>query len=74
MSFADSEQIRHDRVNLVRLVRRLEDAVESKEWYEDVRKPTRATWIKTQGMLQVRSTVERIVYVAEGMLYLPSRK
>ena len=74
MSFADSEQIRHDRVNLVRLVRRLEDAVESKEWYEDVRKPTRATWIKTQGMLQVRVTAERIVYLAECMLYLPSRK
>ncbi|KAI0088090.1 hypothetical protein BDY19DRAFT_891725 [Irpex rosettiformis] len=52
MNSVDPEQIRHDRVNLVRLVKRLEDTVASKEWHEEVQKPTRATWIKTQGMLQ----------------------
>ncbi|GBE80445.1 hypothetical protein SCP_0301600 [Sparassis crispa] len=44
-----SEQTVHDRINLARLVRRLEKTVASEDWTDD-RLP--ATWIKTRGTLQ----------------------
>lgn len=53
MSYQVAEQIVHDRVNLLRLVRRLEKSIDNKEWLEDTREPSRAAWIKTQGVLQV---------------------
>ncbi|KAF7790066.1 hypothetical protein EIP86_001016 [Pleurotus ostreatoroseus] len=52
MSYQPSEQLLHDRVNLSRLLRRLEKTVVSQEWEEETRQPTRATWIKTKGLLQ----------------------
>ena len=53
MSYQVSEQLLHDRINLLRLVRRLEKSVDSDEWLEDTREPSRAAWIKVQGVLQV---------------------
>ena len=47
-----AEQILHDRVNLVRLVRRLEKSVNESDW-ESERNTT--LWLKSQGLLQVRS-------------------
>ena len=44
------EQILHDRVNLVRLVRRLDKSVNESDW--DCEKGT-ALWLKTEGLLQV---------------------
>ncbi|KIP04625.1 hypothetical protein PHLGIDRAFT_15089 [Phlebiopsis gigantea 11061_1 CR5-6] len=52
MSYAPEEQAVHDRINLLRLVKRLEKSVESEEWKEDTRIPSRAAWINTQGVLQ----------------------
>ena len=53
MSYQLNEQVVHDRVNLLRLVRRLEKSIDSAEWLEDTRAPSRAAWIKTQGVMQV---------------------
>lgn len=53
MSYQVAEQVLHDRINLLRLVRRLEKSVDSDEWLEDTREPSRAAWIKAQGVLQV---------------------
>ncbi|KAI0338263.1 hypothetical protein BDW22DRAFT_1415622 [Trametopsis cervina] len=66
MSFMqDSEQVRHDRVNLVRLVRRLDRTVGSKEWEDEMRSPTRATWVKTQGMLQKLKFARKLLKTVE---------
>ena len=54
MPLQPSEQVLHDRVNLHRLLRRLEKTVASPEWEAETRQPERAAWIKTKGMLQVR--------------------
>ena len=40
----------HDRINLGRLVKRLEKSVEGEDWSQD---GGHNTWIKTQGTLQV---------------------
>lgn len=53
MSYQPTEQLLHDRVNLTRLLRRLEKTVASQEWEEETRHPARTTWIKTKGLLQV---------------------
>lgn len=53
MSFQSNEQVIHDRVNLARLVRRLEKAIAAEDW-DSGSLPQRATWIKTQQTLQVR--------------------
>ncbi|KAI0686742.1 hypothetical protein BC835DRAFT_1551159 [Cytidiella melzeri] len=65
VSSADSEQIRHDRVNLVRLVKRLETTADSKEWQEEMRKPSRTTWIKTQSMLQKLKFARKLLKTLE---------
>lgn len=44
------EQILHDRVNLVRLVRRLDKSVNEFDW--DSEKST-ALWLRAEGLLQV---------------------
>lgn len=54
MSYQLTEQVVHDRINLLRLVRRLEKSVDGEEWLEGTREPSRAAWIKTQGVMQVR--------------------
>ena len=51
-----TEQILHDRVNLARLVCRLEKTISDETWTED---PTGSststpTWIRARGTLQVR--------------------
>ena len=51
-----TEQILHDRVNLARLVCRLEKTISDETWTED---PTGSststpTWIRARGILQVR--------------------
>ena len=53
MNYQVTEQVVHDRINLLRLVRRLEKSVDSDEWLEDTRVPSRAAWIRMQGVLQV---------------------
>ncbi len=45
-----SEQILHDRVNLVRLVRRLDKSVNEFNW---VSEQSPALWFKSEGLLQV---------------------
>ena len=56
MSFLSSEQVHHDQINLRRLVKRLEQAVEDTEWGngggQDV-------WLKSLSMLQVCSSMLR---------------
>lgn len=53
MSFQSNEQMIHDKVNLARLVRRLEKTVASEDWGTESL-PPRVTWLKTQQTLQVR--------------------
>ena len=53
MTFQAPEQALHDRVNLNRLLRRLEKTVASPEWETETSTPQRATWIKAKGLLQV---------------------
>jgi SNARE protein 1 len=52
MSVSTNDQILHDRVNLPRLVKRLEKSVSEDDWSDSSQ---RDTWIKAQGTLQVRS-------------------
>lgn len=49
------EQVLHDRVNLARLVRRLEKTVTDETWTDDVLGASMPTpiWIRTRGALQV---------------------
>ncbi|KAH9932510.1 uncharacterized protein B0H18DRAFT_985979 [Fomitopsis serialis] len=51
MNFQSNEQVTHDRINLARLVRRLEKSVAAEDW-DAGHLPPRATWIKTQQTLQ----------------------
>ena len=44
------QSVLHDRINLARLVRKLEKSVQDREWGEDV---GFENWTKTQGALQV---------------------
>lgn len=52
MSLQSNEQLLHDRVNLTRLVRRLDKAIAVPNWENE---DTLDAQIKTQGMLQVQS-------------------
>ncbi|TFY57473.1 hypothetical protein EVJ58_g6997 [Rhodofomes roseus] len=51
MNFQSNDQYIHDRVNLARLVRRLEKSIAAEDW-DAAQLPPRATWIKTQQTLQ----------------------
>ncbi|KAH9949093.1 hypothetical protein B0H21DRAFT_777493 [Amylocystis lapponica] len=51
MSYPPLEQAVHDRINLPRLVRRLEKTISSENW-DASNLPPQATWVKTQGTLQ----------------------
>lgn len=51
MSYPPHEQAIHDRVNLPRLVRRLEKTVADENWGVNSL-PPKATWVQAQGMLQ----------------------
>ncbi|CCL98191.1 uncharacterized protein FIBRA_00185 [Fibroporia radiculosa] len=51
MTYQGSEQLVHDRINLFRLIRRLEKGVAAANWDVDGL-PPQLTWIKTQGTLQ----------------------
>jgi len=53
MSFLSSEQVHHDRINLRRLVKRLEQAVEDTEWSNG---GGQDAWLKSLSMLQVCSS------------------
>ena len=46
------EQILHDRINLPRLVKRLEQSIQEDDWSKST-PPKRETWIKAQTTLQV---------------------
>ncbi|GJE92825.1 SNARE domain-containing protein [Phanerochaete sordida] len=61
MSYQVSEQVVHDRINLLRLVRKLEKSVDGEEWLEDTREPSRAAWIKTQGVMQKLKYARRLL-------------
>lgn len=52
MGFQSNEQVVHDKVNLSRLVRRLEKTIAAEEWGTEDLSP-RATWMKTHQTLQV---------------------
>ena len=47
------EQILHDRINLPRLMKRLEQSIQEGDWSK-TNPPKRETWIKARAMLQVR--------------------
>ena len=55
----------HDRINLGRLVKRLEKSVEGEDWSQD---DGHNTWIKTQGTLQVCAGRHTGPDYAEGLL------
>lgn len=44
-------QLRHDRINLRRLVKRLEEAVSSEDWVNDGDEDE--AWVKVNGVAQV---------------------
>ena len=44
------EQILHDRVNLVRLVRRLDKSINESDWVSD---KNTTLWLRSEGLLQV---------------------
>ena len=54
MSVQSSEQLLHDRVNLARLVRRLEKSVASEYGTNGTNAGTEMAWVKAQGTVQVR--------------------
>lgn len=61
MSYQLTEQVVHDRINLLRLVRRLEKSIDSEEWLEGTHEPSRAAWIKTQGVMQKLKYARRLL-------------
>ncbi|KAG6375564.1 hypothetical protein JVT61DRAFT_3129 [Boletus reticuloceps] len=48
------EQILHDRINLSRLIKRLEQSIQEDDWSKSD-PPKRETWLKAQATLQVRT-------------------
>ena len=50
MSLQTNEQTVHDRINLSRLVKRLENSVTNEDW--SLQDNQHSAWIKTQGTLQ----------------------
>ncbi|GBE80409.1 hypothetical protein SCP_0301240 [Sparassis crispa] len=64
MNENDSEQTVHDRINLARLVRRLEKTVASEDWTDD-RHGLPPTWIKTRGTLQKLRHARKLLKNAE---------
>ncbi|CAL1706007.1 unnamed protein product [Somion occarium] len=72
MSVQTSEQILHDRVNLARLVRRLEKTVATENWNTDVDATSNATWIKARGTLQKVKFARKLLRRAELYDTLPS--
>lgn len=49
------EQLQHDRINLGRLVRRLENVVSEDGWEERDSKHGEDSWVKAEGMAQARN-------------------
>jgi len=49
-----SEHILHDRVNLVRLVRRLDESINDVDWGSE---PSPMLWFRSEGFLQVGAFV-----------------
>lgn len=47
----------HNQVNLARLLRRLEKAVDSQEWSYQTLTERSAAWVRAEGMLQVRIVI-----------------
>jgi SNARE protein 1 len=73
MSVRTNDQILHDRVNLPRLVKRLEKSVSEDDWSDSSQ---RDTWIKAQGTLQVRSELLVVIIrflEADDVLANPAR-
>lgn len=66
MHLQNTEQITHDRVNLTRLVKRLETAVNSEEWNHEVETSGRAGWLKTQGTLQKLRYARKLLQTVEA--------
>ncbi|KAI0297216.1 hypothetical protein B0F90DRAFT_1634998 [Multifurca ochricompacta] len=56
------EQVLHDRVNLVRLTRRLENSVNEHNWDSE---PSTALWLKSEGLLQVSPHAENLSDVSQ---------
>ena len=54
MSVQSSEQLLHDRVNLARLVRRLEKSVASEYGANGINAGSEMAWVKAQRTVQVR--------------------
>lgn len=65
MASQSSEQLVHDRINLNRLVRRLEKAIADEDWNEDSQLPPRATWIKTRTTLQKLKHARKLLHNVE---------
>lgn len=73
------EQIVHDRINLYRLVRRLEKSIAEEGWnntgdLKDSEPFPHAAWIRTQGALGVSEPIPRTVYFPlwESLSTVPS--
>lgn len=51
MSYQTQEQVLHDRINLSKLVKKLDKAIQETDWSED---NSQSLWIQCQSMIQVR--------------------
>lgn len=54
MSYQTQEQVLHDRINLSKLVKKLDKAIQETDWSEE---NNQSLWIQCQSMLQVRVSV-----------------
>lgn len=54
MSYQTQEQVLHDRINLSKLVKKLDKAIQETDWSEE---NNQSLWIQCQSMLQVRVPV-----------------
>lgn len=50
MEYQTQEQVLHDRINLSKLVKKLDKAIEETNWSDE---SNQKLWIQCQGMLQV---------------------
>jgi hypothetical protein len=71
MQSLSKEQLKHDRINLGRLVQRLENVISNDNWDEGGKQYGEDAWVKAEGMAQVGQRLDGYDHL---MPYNPLRK
>lgn len=63
------EQLKHDRINLGRLVKRLENFVSDGGWAEGNQKQDEDSWVKVEGMAQARNHSTMNLLISDSSIF-----